>query len=46
MLRRDPLLVVRAKVAHARQADQFADWPFVREWQDPLPLPIEELASS
>ena len=45
MLRRDPSLVERAKVAHARQADQFADWPFVREWQELLALPVKELAS-
>jgi len=44
-LRRDPSLVERAKVAHARQAVQFADWPFVREWQDLLALPAGELAS-
>lgn len=45
MLRRDPSLVERAKVAHARQADQFAGWPFVQEWQELLALPTEELAS-
>lgn len=45
MLRRDPALVERAKVAHARQADQFAGWPFVREWQELLALPTKELAS-
>jgi hypothetical protein len=45
MLRRDPSLVERAKVAHARQADQFAGWPFVREWHDLLSLPPGELAS-
>jgi hypothetical protein len=45
MLRRAPSLVDRAKVAHARQADQFAGWPFVREWQDLLNLPPRELAS-
>jgi hypothetical protein len=45
MLRRDPSLVERAKVAHARQAGQFADWPFVREWQELLALPAKELAS-
>lgn len=45
MLRRDPSLVERAKVAHARQADQFAGWPFVREWQDLLALPPRDLAS-
>ena len=45
MLRRDPSLLERAKVAHARQADQFPGWPFVREWQDLLSLPLGELAS-
>lgn len=45
MLRRDPSLVEKAKVAHQRQADQFAGWPFVREWQDLLSLPSRELAS-
>lgn len=45
LLRRDPSLVERAKVAHARQAEQFAGWPFVREWQELLALPAEELAS-
>jgi hypothetical protein len=44
-LRHDPSLVDKAKVAHARQAAQFADWPFVREWQDLLALPAGELAS-
>ena len=45
MLRRDPSLVEKAKKAHARQADQFAGWPFVREWQELLALPPGELAS-
>ena len=45
MLRRDPSLVEKAKVAHERQASQFADWPFVREWQGLLALPPTELAS-
>jgi hypothetical protein len=43
-LRCDPSLVDKAKVAHARQAAQFADWPFVREWQHLLALPAGELA--
>ncbi|WP_298873283.1 hypothetical protein [uncultured Bradyrhizobium sp.] len=43
-LRRDPTLVERAKEAHTRQADQFADWPFVREWRELLALPTRELA--
>jgi hypothetical protein len=34
--RRDPTLVERAKIVHARQADQFASWPFVREWDELL----------
>jgi hypothetical protein len=29
-IRRDPTLVERAKIAHARQADQFAGWPFAQ----------------
>jgi hypothetical protein len=45
MLRRDPSLVERAKIAHARQAKQFAGWPFVREWQELLVLPPNELAA-
>jgi hypothetical protein len=44
-LRRDPTLVQRAKVAHARQANQFAGWPFVREWEELLALPENELVS-
>jgi hypothetical protein len=44
-LRRDPALVNKAKAAHARQADQFCGWPFVREWQELLALPAGELAS-
>lgn len=44
-LRRDPTLVERAKAAHTRQADQFTDWPFVREWQELLALPTGELAA-
>jgi hypothetical protein len=44
-MRRDPTLVEKAKVAHARQAEQFADWPFVREWEDLLSLPPAELTS-
>ena len=43
-LRRDPTLVEKAKAAHTRQADQFADWPFVREWEVLLALPTGELA--
>ncbi|MET4384461.1 hypothetical protein ABIB73_000196 [Bradyrhizobium sp. F1.4.3] len=45
MLRRDPSLVEKAKLAHERQANQFAGWPFVREWQELLALPPKELAS-
>lgn len=44
-MRRDPTLVEKAKVVHARQAGQFADWPFVREWEDLLSLPPAELTS-
>ncbi len=43
-LRRDPSLVEKAKAAHTRQADQFTDWPFVREWRELLALPTGELA--
>jgi hypothetical protein len=43
--RRDPTLVEKAKVAHARQADQFAGWPLVHEWDELLSLPPAELAS-
>jgi hypothetical protein len=42
-MRRDPTLVEKAKIAHARQAEQFADWPFMREWEELLPLPPAEL---
>ncbi len=44
-IRRDPALVEKAKIAHARQADQFAGWPFVREWDELLSLPPDELTS-
>jgi hypothetical protein len=44
-IRRDPILVERAQIAHARQADQFAGWPFVREWDELLSLPLSELTS-
>jgi hypothetical protein len=44
-IRRDPTLVERAKIAHARQADQFAGWPFVRKWDELLSLPPSELNS-
>lgn len=43
-LRRDPSLVEKAMAAHTRQAAQFADWPFAREWQELLALPTGELA--
>lgn len=45
MIRRDPTLVQRARMAHARQAAQFAEWPFVREWEKLLALSTRELAS-
>jgi hypothetical protein len=38
-LRRDPAIIERAKAAHARQAEQFAEWRFVREWEKLLALP-------
>jgi hypothetical protein len=44
-IRRDPALVDNAKIAHARQADQFAGWPFVREWDELLSLPPDKLTS-
>jgi hypothetical protein len=44
-IRRDPALVEKAKIAHARQADQFEGWPFVREWGELLSLPPDELTS-
>src|SRR3984893_412105 len=44
-IRRDPALVEKAKIAHAHQADQFAGWPFVREWDELLSLPPVELTS-
>jgi hypothetical protein len=44
-IRRNPTLVERAKIAHARQADQYAGWPFVDEWNDLLDLPPSELTS-
>jgi hypothetical protein len=44
-IRRDPALVEKDKIAHARQADQFAGWPFVREWDELLSLPPDELIS-
>ncbi len=28
-----PIPIEKAKLANARQARQFADWPFVREWR-------------
>ncbi len=45
MIRRDPTLVKKAKIAHARQAVQFEGWPFVGEWKDFLSLLPIELAS-
>jgi hypothetical protein len=42
-LRRDPTIIERAKAVHARQAEQFADWPFVREWDELLALPLPDL---
>jgi hypothetical protein len=44
-IHRDPALVEKAKMAHARQSDQFAGWPFVREWDELLSLPPDELTS-
>lgn len=42
-LRRDQTIIERAKVVHARQARQFGDWPFVREWDELLALPVADL---
>ena len=42
-LRRDPTIIERAKAVHARQAEQFADWPFVQEWDELLALPLPDL---
>jgi hypothetical protein len=44
-IRRDPTLVEKAKAVHARQADQFKDWPFVPEWDALLSLPPAKLTS-
>src|SRR5260370_28843923 len=44
-IRRDPKLVEKAKAVHARQADQFEGWPFVREWNTLLSLSASELTS-
>jgi hypothetical protein len=44
-IRRDPMLVEKAKAVHARQADQFEDWTFVPEWEALLSLPPAKLAS-
>jgi hypothetical protein len=44
-IRRDPTLVDGAKAVHARQADQFEGWPFVREWDVLLSLPPSKLTS-
>jgi hypothetical protein len=38
-VRRDPTIIERAKAAHARQAEQFAGWRFVGEWNELLALP-------
>jgi hypothetical protein len=43
-LRYDPSLMQKAKDAHARQADQFEGWSFVKEWEELLALPVEEFA--
>jgi hypothetical protein len=42
-LRRDPTIIERAKVVHARQAKQFAGWRFVGEWDELLALPPADL---
>jgi hypothetical protein len=40
---RDPSLVERAKVSHARTAQLYAGRPFLREWDDLLKLPPTRL---
>src|ERR1700742_2594406 len=42
-LRFDATIIERAKDVHARQAEQFADRPFIREWDDLLALPPADL---
>lgn len=42
-LRRDPTIIERVKAVHARQADQFIDWPFVQEWDELLAMPPADL---
>jgi hypothetical protein len=42
-LRRDPTIIERAKVVHARQAKRFAGWRFVGEWDELLALPPADL---
>jgi hypothetical protein len=42
-MRHDPTLLDRAKTVHARQADEFEGWPFVREWDVLLSLPPSDL---
>jgi len=44
-IRREPALVEKAKIAHARQADQFSGWPFVRERDELLSLQPHQLTS-
>jgi hypothetical protein len=38
-IRRDPTIIDRAKV-HGRQAERFAGWRFVGEWDELLTLPL------
>ena len=42
-LARDPLLVERAKVSHAKVSGRFPGWTLVREWDDLLALPPDRL---
>jgi hypothetical protein len=42
-LSRDPSLVERAKISHARTFTRFRDRSFVREWDVLLHLPVEEI---
>jgi hypothetical protein len=42
-IRRNPSLVERARVSHARTAQSYAGRPFVQEWDELLKLPAAEL---
>jgi hypothetical protein len=44
-LARDPSLVERARISHARASERFPDRSFTREWDDLLRLPASEVRS-